>query len=166
MKIYIIGAAGSGKTTLAKEIGQRSGIIPTNLDDIFWSNETNSFGRKRNIEERNKIYQKILKTNAWIIEGAYIEWPIEGLYRSDTVIYLDIDKNEINKRIILRFLLRKIGIGKTIKKESISGLKDLIKWNNKQIQELKLFIEKLENENHRIIILRNDVEISKYLEKL
>jgi adenylate kinase family enzyme len=166
MKIYIIGPAGSGKTTLANKISEKTGIKSTTLDDIFWSNEENSFGIKREKEERDSIYENVLNNDSWIIEGAYIEWPKKGLYQSDNVIYLNIKESEINKRIIKRFISRKLGIQKSSKKETIKGLRNLIKWNKDQIKDIKVFIDRLENENTKVIKLNNNIEISRYLESI
>lgn len=38
VRLFIIGAAGSGKTTQAKRIALGLGIEMTNLDDLFWVN--------------------------------------------------------------------------------------------------------------------------------
>jgi adenylate kinase family enzyme len=166
MKIYIIGAAGSGKTTLATKIGNRLNIPSTNLDDIFWNNSSDSFGVNRDVDERNTIYRNILKNNSWIIEGAYIEWPKQGLYESDIVLFLNIGKHEINRRLIKRFVLRKLGIQKCNKKETVSEFMKLFKWNNEQIAKINNMMSTFRNEKHNVLELKTDSEISKYLSML
>ena len=48
MKLFIIGAAGSGKTTLASKLSKELHLITVNLDDLFWVNSINTYGIKRN----------------------------------------------------------------------------------------------------------------------
>ena len=38
MKLYIIGQAGCGKTTLAKQLSQKENIPHFDLDDLEWYN--------------------------------------------------------------------------------------------------------------------------------
>jgi len=166
MKIFILGAAGTGKTTLATRISKKTHIEATNLDDIFWSNEKDSFGVKRDKTERDMLYEAILQKESWIIEGAYVEWPKQGFYRADEVVYLDVGRFEINKRIIRRFVLRKLHFEASIKTETISGLINLIKWNNKQIVEMKLLMDKLKLEGLKIIELYNSMDVEKYVESI
>jgi adenylate kinase family enzyme len=163
MKIYILGAAGSGKTTLAKSISRKLEIESTNLDDLFWENNRNYYGIKRNQIERDELYNAVLEKESWIIEGAYIEWPKKGFYKADKVLYLNIPKSIICFRILRRFVYRKIGIEKSDKKESLLGIYRLLKWNRDQIIETKKSVQKLNTEIRNIVELRNKKEIEEYL---
>lgn len=69
MKLYIIGPSGSGKTTLSIEVSRMLNIEATNLDDIFWENNTMSFNNKRDEKIRNNLYNEILKKNHGLLKG-------------------------------------------------------------------------------------------------
>ncbi len=56
MKFCIIGPAGSGKTTLAKQINNITNYSHTDLDNLFWNNNIESYGIKRDTLSRIKIH--------------------------------------------------------------------------------------------------------------
>lgn len=164
MRIYIIGAAGSGKTTLAKKLSNNINIDTTNLDDIFWCN--NGYGVKREINERNMMYEKVLQAESWIIEGAYIEWPKKGFHLADKLVFLNIKESIINFRIIKRFILRKLHIDKSNKKESMINLYKLIKWNKKQKIKIYKYCYCCDMDSKNIVVLNNNKEIATFLKNL
>ncbi len=166
MKIYIIGPSGSGKTTLAIQLSKKTNIEHTNLDDIFWDNNNDSFNNKRDENLRNNLYDKVLNKESWIIEGAYISWPEKGFLLADKFIYLNINNKIINRRIILRFIKRKLGIETSTKKETLKQLIALIKWNKQQSLLMK---EKFNNKEYKypnLTILSNTKEINTFINNL
>jgi len=165
MRLFIIGAAGSGKTTLASEIGNKLNIKPVNLDDIFWDNTLNAYGIKRNEIERDKLLDEEISKSAWIIEGAYISWPLKAMKYADKIRYINTPKNIINYRIWKRFINRKLGIEKRTKKETLKGIIALIKWNNNQMIEIDKLINDLRKEK-QVEIIRNKREINKIKENI
>ena len=56
-KIYIIGPAGSGKTTLANKLGKRYGLPVLDLDDIFWKTK---YTRENSPKQKQALLQKFL----------------------------------------------------------------------------------------------------------
>lgn len=166
MKLYIIGPAGSGKTTLSNKISRILNIEATNLDDIFWENNTMSFNNKRDEKIRNNLYNEILNKKSWIIEGAYISWPAKGFNLADKLIYLNINNITLNKRILIRFIKRKLRIENSRKKESLKQVIDLIKWNKQQnLLMREKFINNKENYTN-LIILSNKKNIKAFMNNL
>lgn len=166
MKLYIIGPAGSGKTTLSNKISRILNIVATNLDDIFWENNTMSFNNKRDEKIRNNLYNEILNKKSWIIEGAYISWPAKGFNLADKLIYLNINNITLNKRILIRFIKRKLRIENSRKKESLKQVIDLIKWNKQQnLLMREKFINNKENYTN-LIILSNKKNIKAFMNNL
>ncbi|MCP4159860.1 MAG: DNA topology modulation protein FlaR [Deltaproteobacteria bacterium] len=166
MKIYIIGAAGSGKTTLAKTISETLNVKTTNLDEIFWSNTKEGYGIKRDIEERNIIYDEILQHDSWIIEGAYIQWPRKGFYLADEFVFLNLKESTVSYRIIKRFFLRKLNIEKSNKKETFSSLVKLIKWNMKQVKIIRKFCNTSDTGSLNVREIKNEDDIKSFLKSL
>ncbi len=56
-KIYIIGPAGSGKTTLANKLGKKYNLPILNLDDIFWKTK---YTQENSPEQKEALLQKFL----------------------------------------------------------------------------------------------------------
>ncbi|NCS98843.1 hypothetical protein GW764_01515 [Candidatus Parcubacteria bacterium] len=84
-KIIIIGESGRGKSTLAKKLSQKTGIIHHQTDDFFWKVKySESHPREEALEKIKYEYKK----DSWIIEGT-TSWLIEpGLKKADLILFL------------------------------------------------------------------------------
>ena len=76
-KVYIIGAVGTGKTTLAKKMSEKFNVEMYQLDKVVWDDDDGN--RKRTDEEVNQIFNEILKKDSWIIEDVGRKKFIEGI---------------------------------------------------------------------------------------
>ncbi len=56
-KIYIIGPAGSGKTTLANKLGKKYNLPILNLDDIFWKTK---YTQENSPKQKQALLKKFL----------------------------------------------------------------------------------------------------------
>ena len=99
-KILIIGNAGSGKTTFALKLAQKTGIPLVHLDKIYWSGDWEHIEKS----EFDIILQKELEKSEWIIDGNFNRTLPHRLKYCDTVFYFDIPTVTclwgITKRII------------------------------------------------------------------
>ncbi len=102
MKIYIVGAVGSGKSTLSRKLSDALGIICYSLDLIQFDGN-----RRRNVKERDKIFNEILAEEDWIIEDAGRKCFFEGMVKADTIIYLDMPILVVCYRILARWIKQK-----------------------------------------------------------
>jgi adenylate kinase family enzyme len=134
-RVHIIGGAGSGKTHAARIISEKLGIRAYDLDNIFWDNTDKSYNQKAIPEVRDQKLKEILLKESWIIEGVYFKWLKESFQKSDVIILLMPNYAICTLRIISRFIQRKIGIMPSKKKETIKGLIELIKWNQRYNKE-------------------------------
>lgn len=163
MKIHIIGGSGSGKTYLARLLSQKYNIPRYDLDDLFWDNSSNQYGKKNPPEKRDALLKSVLQNNDWILEGVYYSWLIESFEKADSIIILDIPKRIYKPRIIRRFFKRKLGLEHG-KKETVKSLLDLLKWTDKfQKVNLPKIYTMLEKYNSKTIILRSARQVRNYL---
>lgn len=139
MKIHIIGASGSGKTYLACHLGEKNQIQCFDLDNVFWDDSA-SYGTKRSADERDRLLNEILENKNWIIEGVYYDWCDKSFENADIIYVLDINPKICKRRIIKRFLRRKLKL-ESGKKETIKSLIALLNWTdryqNKKLVEIK-----------------------------
>lgn len=148
MKIHIIGCSGSGKTYLAKALSKKYNIPHFDLDDIQWDNNAQVYGVKMSPEKRNVLFQKILSSREWIIEGVYYAWVQQSFDEADIIYVLDMPKYLYKSRIIIRSIKRKLGILKG-KKETFKSVYNLLKWTdtfqNKNLKEIKNILDRYGN---------------------
>lgn len=141
MKIHIIGGPGSGKTFLAEKLSKELGIPHYDLDELQWDNHTDTYGVKRDPEERERLLGDLLKQNDWIIEGVYYAWCQQCFVDADRIYLLRVPRYKYRYRIIRRFLRRKLGLEQG-KKETLKSVSQLLKWADKYQTENLVEIQK------------------------
>lgn len=94
MRIHITGNAGSGKTTLARELGEILNIRVFGLDKIVWKEGWAETPK----EERALIEEQLTSKQDWIIEGV----SSKAREKSDFVIFLDVPLHTCLRRGVLR----------------------------------------------------------------
>ena len=88
-RVMIIGCGGAGKSTLARKLGEKTGLPVIHLDRIFWSP-----GNWRHLsrEEFDIRLLRELEQDRWIMDGNYDRTLEPRLAKADTVIYLDFSR--------------------------------------------------------------------------
>lgn len=84
-RILIYGVTGSGKTTLAAKLSEKTGIPWHSVDDMTW--DANWTLLPSEVQEA-KI-RKICEKDSWILDTAYGAWIEAPLERAEVVIALD-----------------------------------------------------------------------------
>ena len=158
-KVYIIGAVGTGKTTLAKKMSEKLNIKMYQLDKVVWDDDNGN--RKRTDEEVFDIFEKILKQDSWIIEDVGRKKFIEGIKKADMVYYIDLPNFVIYKRCILRWIKQKIGKEKYNYKPTLKGLIQMMKWARQDIKNKDEKINRIKElaKNYKVINSNNLSEI-------
>ena len=88
-RILIIGCGGAGKSTLARKLGEKTGLPVVHLDQIFWSpGNWEHLSR----EEFDMLLMQELEKPNWILDGNYDRTMQLRLEKCDTVIYLDYSR--------------------------------------------------------------------------
>lgn len=87
--IHILGASGSGTTTLAKALSQKLGYVHFDSDEYLWLPTNPKFTVKRPLDERLDLLKKDLETtDKWILSGSNCGWGDFLMHCYDLVIFL------------------------------------------------------------------------------
>ena len=87
-RVVIIGCGGAGKSTLARQLGQITGLPVVHLDKLFWRPDWQSVSRA----EFDRLHREAISAEEWIMDGNFDRTMEERIARCDTVIYLDFSR--------------------------------------------------------------------------
>jgi len=90
MKLHILGASGSGVTTLGNTLRSQLGIPYFDSDEYFWIKTEPPFIQRRIPEERNNLIINDLKVDNWILGGSVINWGKNIFPKFDLIVFLYI----------------------------------------------------------------------------
>ncbi|MDE6670462.1 MAG: hypothetical protein K2K26_12390 [Muribaculaceae bacterium] len=85
-KILIIGCGGSGKSTFARKLAEKTGL-PLHYLDMIWHRSDHTTISQ---EEFDTKLEEILKNDTWIIDGNYQRTMPRRLQEADTVFFFDL----------------------------------------------------------------------------
>jgi adenylate kinase family enzyme len=165
-KIHIIGGPGSGKTYIANKISKRLKVPKYELDYLFWDHDSEYFGSQTHPVKRQEKLATILAAENWVIEGVYYSWLEESFNQADYILVLKTNVYVRDWRIARRFILRKMKLVATPRKENLRTLSDLIKWNhsydgNNLVEAIKL----MKKHKDKVIILTKNDDVFKLFRK-
>lgn len=164
-RIMIIGCGGAGKSTLARQLGERTGLPVVHLDKLFWKPGWVSLSQ----EEFDPVHQEAISRERWIIDGNFDRTIPQRLSRCDTVLYLDFSRwacvMGVAKRILTTY--------GTVREDMGEGCPErfdleFLKWvwdfnKNKRQKNYRLLSEA---KGVEVIVLKNRREVKRFLASL
>ena len=106
-RIHVLGASGSGTTSLAAALAQRHGHRHLDTDDYFWLPTDPPYRDKRPRTERRAMLERAVAASPrWVLSGSLCEWgdPLIPLF--DLVVFLVVPTAIRMERLRARELRR------------------------------------------------------------
>jgi adenylate kinase family enzyme len=119
-RISIVGATGSGKTFLARELAHRLCLPLHELDSLYWD-ET---GRQVQRHEFAKRVAELVAADQWIIDGHYRDVRHVIWSSADTVVLLNYSPAVILVRLAQRFGRKLLGARPSASRTAAPGSLD------------------------------------------
>jgi len=160
-KIWIFGAVGSGKTTLARKISKKIKIQFYSTDDFVYKVR---WSKKCSKEEKEKMTRKASSKASWIIEGVHAgEWILPSIKKADIIVFLMISKPRLFKQVIKRNKDRK----KTPEAENFLDLMKMLWWVMVHRKNYYLKYRNIARDHKKqFIILKNKKQVNDFLKEL
>ena len=109
-RIHVMGASGSGTTTLARALATRWSVPHADADDYFWVPTAPPFRQKRPPEQRVALMEQVFaQREAWVLSGSMSGWGESVADRCDAVVFLTLDPAERMRRLEAREQVRRVG---------------------------------------------------------
>jgi adenylate kinase family enzyme len=103
-RVSVVGSSGSGKTTVGRRLATSLGVPFVELDSIFhqpnWRELPRDVFRAR--------VGEVITREAWVVDGNYGAVRDLVWQRADTVVWLDLPRSVVMRRVALRTLRRAI----------------------------------------------------------
>jgi len=97
-RIMIMGSSGSGKSTMARKLGERLSLPVFYMDNLWWL----PGWQPRDPDEMYAMHTDIIAQPEWVFDGNYSKAIDERLARADTVIFLDFTRYICVWRVLKR----------------------------------------------------------------
>jgi adenylate kinase family enzyme len=103
-----LGCIGAGKSTLARDLGQRLGLPVVHLDKLWWADATYAIKGSSTVREHTlsplafrRLQEDITAHDRWIIDGDASSLDVR-LRRADTIVVLDLPRWICAWRVVRR----------------------------------------------------------------
>jgi len=108
-RVAILGSGGAGKTTVAVELGRRTGLPVVHLDPLNWAPGWVA----RPLEEFAAALAAAVAEERWILDGDFLSGNADDarFARADIVVFLDLPRATCIRRAVMR-RLRDRGAGR------------------------------------------------------
>jgi hypothetical protein len=109
-RVHVLGAAGSGTTTLGRALADHWSVPHADADDYFWMPTNPPFVEKRPEEQRLSLMREVfLPREAWVLSGSMVGWGESVVAQCDAVVFLTLDPDERLRRLEAREVRRRGG---------------------------------------------------------
>lgn len=105
--IFVMGASGSGTSTLGQRLSEELSLRWIDLDDIFWLPTTPAYTARREKSEMQRILREKTLDPGWVLSGSMLSWGEFLAPEIHATIFLYVPTDVRLKRILAREHVRR-----------------------------------------------------------
>lgn len=164
-RVAVVGCAGSGKTTFARELGGRLGLPVIHLDRLYWR----PGWEPTPTDEWHTTVRDVASGGEWVIDGNYTNSLDLRLERADTVVFLDLPTRTCTWRVLRRWASQRgrqredVGEG-CPEKIDLDFLKWVLGYRRRTRPETFRKLSRASERDTRVFVLHNNEDIHDFLE--
>jgi len=111
-KLHVLGASGSGTSTLARALADHWSVPHADADDYFWVPSDPPYVAKRDEPARVSLMREVfVPREAWVLSGSMVGWGEAVVDECDAIVFLTLDPDERLRRLEAREVHRRAGRG-------------------------------------------------------
>ena len=167
-RVLIIGNAGSGKTTFAKKLAEKTSLPLVHLDRLYWHGSWEHLER----DAFDAVLQAQLDKPRWIIDGNFNRTLPHRLQYCDTVFFFDLPVAScvtgITKRLLANYRKTRDDMGgnceERLGKNTLSLYRNVLHFNR---QHRKDYHALLSQQSHiKVVVFNNHRQAKAFLQGL
>ncbi len=109
-RVHVMGASGSGTTTLGRALANYWSVPHADADDYFWVPTDPPFVARRPEDARLALMREVfVPREAWVLSGSMSGWGDSIVAECDAVVFLTLDPEERRRRLESREVHRRAG---------------------------------------------------------
>jgi len=138
------------------------------LDEVVYEPDKSSVwgNKKRPAEERDRMFNRIVQQENWIVEDVGRPCFSEGLKQADMIILLEIPLRIRKRRIALRWIKQRLGIEKSLYAPRYEMLKCMLGWAKGYDAGKDELFERLIPYGDKLVVLQNQKETDDFIRSL
>ncbi len=164
-RILIIGCGGAGKSTLARQLGEKTGLPVVHLDKLWWRPGWQAVSR----EEFDRLLTQVLEQPRWIMDGNFNHTMPQRLEKCDTIIYLDFSRFAclcgVFKRILTTYGQVRPDMGAGCPERLDMEFLQWV-WNFNKKNRARNYAYLADTKHAKVIVLKNRREVRAFLASL
>lgn len=166
MKIAVLGFSGGGKSTLARQLGEKLRLPVLHLDTVYWL----PGWQQRRTSEGAAIVAEFMEQPDWIIEGTYSKYHLDcRMEEADQIVLLLLPR----LTCFVRALRRNYAYRGRSRPDMAEGCPEKMDaefifwllWKGRLPRRRKIFDDIAGRYPCKTVILRSQKEIDRYLEE-
>ena len=99
-RLHVMGASGTGTTTLARALADHWAVPHADADDYFWVPSSPPYVHKRPADEHVTLMRSVfVPREEWVLSGSMLGWGERVVSECDAVVFLTLQYDERKHRL-------------------------------------------------------------------